>query len=217
MHQSEWKPTVVAAAVLATSVMFTPFAAARGGCAPGGPPSDAVVKNVDVDGHPETLWLTFSAVGIGTPQGYGQAEVHSPSPLARQALLIDARGDGNQQVVVSTGREALLYNISGCTVTPVTRPGGDTFAFDLGHRRGTGDGIGCSDLGDGRQLVGLLRQQDGDLLTVRRTKVTVTGDTAVTGRSEVVTASSSEDPAWTTAADITCGDLSIEQNGIRHR
>jgi hypothetical protein len=217
MQQPDWKPTVVAAAVLATSVIFTPLAAARGGCAAGGPPSDAVGKRVDVDGQAETLWLTSSAVGISTPQGYGQAAVRSPSPLPRQALLIDARGDGDQQIVVSTGREALLYNTSGCTITAVTGSGGNAFTFDLGHRRGTGDGIGCSDLGDGRQLVGLLRQQDGDLLTVRRTEVMVTGDVAITSRSDVVAASSHEDPAWTTAADITCAGVSIDRDGVHQR
>jgi hypothetical protein len=215
---SRWVPALVAAAVLlTTSVMFAPTVTAQRDCTPGGPPSDAVGERVEVDGHAETLWLTFAAVGISTPQGYGQAAVRSPSPLPRQALLIDARGDGNHQIIVSTGREALLYNVSGCAITAVTGSDGNAFAFDLGHRRGTGDGIGCSDLGDGRQLVGLLRQQDGERLTVRRTEAAVTGDTAVTGRSDVVVASSRDDPVWTTAADITCANLSIDRDGVRQR
>jgi hypothetical protein len=47
-------------------------------------------------------------------------------------------------------------------ITPVLDQWGNGFRFDRGHRMGIGDGIGCSDLGDGRRLVGLLRVRDGE-------------------------------------------------------
>jgi hypothetical protein len=88
------------------------------------------------------------------------------------------------------------------------------FLFDMGHRAGNGDGIGCSDLGAGRHLVELLPKNDNDQLTVRRTEIVLNGATATTGRSDTVTATSDQDPAWTTARTITCGDLTIDRDGL---
>src|SRR5262249_24883891 len=116
------------------------------------------------------------------------------------------------------GREAILYAVSGCIITPVVDQQGVPFRFDLGHRRGNGDGIGCSDLGDGRRLVGLLQlrdEQDKPLLTVRHTEIDLSGATATIGRSDTVVATSAQDPAWTSASGISCGDLSMQRDGVR--
>jgi hypothetical protein len=216
------RPTVLAWAIplavvgTALGVGVAPRAIADTGCGPGGPPPGAASKDISgVYGQPATLWLTDLTVGITTARGYGEAAVRSPSPLQRRALLIDAQHDGNHQIIVDTGRDAPLYTVSGCTITPVVDQQGAPFHFDLGHRQGNGDGIGCSDLGDGRRLVGLLAVQDGDGMSVRRTEIDLNGATATIGRSDTVTASSDQDPAWTTAHDISCGDRSIRQNGLR--
>ena len=200
-------------------VVIAPPAIADVGCGPGGPPPRAASKDVgDAYGQPATLWITNTIVGISTTQGYGQAEIHSASPLQRSALMIDAQQDGNHQIIVDTGREALLYTVSGCTITQVSDEQGGPFVFDIGHRQATGDGIGCTDLGDGRRLVGLLQlldQQHKPTLIVRRTEIDLNGATATTGRSDTVTATSDQDPAWRTAAKITCGDLTLARDGVQ--
>jgi hypothetical protein len=148
---------VLIVAIAALGVVIAPGTIADAGCGPGGPPPGAASKPVgDVYGQPATLWITNQIVGITTAQGYGEAAIQSPSPLQREALLIDAQQDGNHQIIVDTGREAHLYTVSGCTITTVVDQQGAPFVFDIGHRRGNGDGVGCSDLGDGRHLVGLL-------------------------------------------------------------
>jgi hypothetical protein len=87
--------------------------------------------------------------------------------------------------------EALLHHDP-----PVVDQHGARFGLDRGHFQGQGDGVGCSDLGDGRHLVQLLQLPDGS--TVRRTEIDVNGATATIGRSDTVTATSDHDPAWTT-------------------
>jgi hypothetical protein len=82
---------------------------------------------------------------------------------------------------------------------------------------GQPDTLGCSDLGppsQGRQLVGLQAQQDGDQWTVRRTEIGIDGTTASIGRSDTVTATSAQDPAVTSAQTISCGDVSIDKDGV---
>ncbi|ORW93869.1 hypothetical protein AWB92_12025 [Mycobacterium sp. IEC1808] len=210
---------LVAIAMASFGVVIAPPAIADAGCGPGGPPPGAASRDVsDVYGQPATLWINDMAVGITTAQGYGEAKVLSASPIRRSALLIDAQQDGNHQIIVDTGREAILYTVSGCTITPVVDPQGTEFRFDRGHRRGNGDGIGCSDLGDGRRLVGLLQLRDEHgtpLFSVRRTEIDLDGATATIGRSDTVTATSAQDPAWTSAANISCGDLTMTSDGAQ--
>jgi len=212
-------PFLLAIVMASFGAVIAPPTVAHAGCGPGGPPPGAASRDVtDAYGQPATLWITNTSVGIATAQGYGEAEIHSPSPLQRSALLIDAQQDGNHQIIVDTGREAILYAVSGCAITPVVDHHGESFRFDRGHRMGNGDGIGCSELGDGRRLVGLLQlrdEQDMPLLTVRRTEIDLNGATATIGRSDIVTATSDQDPAWTTAGGISCGDLTMQRDGVR--
>lgn len=209
-------PAVVMASL---GVLIAPPTIAHAGCGPGGPPPGAASKDIsDVYGQPATLWITNTVVGIATAQGYGEAKIQSASPIRRSALLIDAQQDGNHQIIVDAGREAILYAVSGCTVTQVVDRQGTAFGFDRGHRRGNGDGIGCSDLGDGRRLVGLLQLRDEHgtpLFALRRTEIDLDGATATIGRSDTVTATSVQDPAWSTAEGISCGDLTMARDGVR--
>jgi hypothetical protein len=211
-------PVLLAGVVACLGFLGAPPGIARAACGPGGPPPGAASKDVsDAYGQPATLWITDMTIGITTAQGYGAAEIHSPSPLPRSALLIDAQQDGNHQIIVDTGREAILYAVSGCTITPIVDPQGKSFRFDLGHRLGRGDGTGCSDLGDGRRLVGLLQLRDErgtPLFIVRRTEIQLHDATATAGRSDTVTATSDRDAAWRTAADISCGDLTLKRDGV---
>jgi hypothetical protein len=206
----------IAVVTTALSVVLASHAIADAGCWPGGggPPRGAVSKDVsDVYGQPATLWLTAYKVGISTPEGFSEAEIHSPSPLQRTALMVDAQQDGSHQVIVDTGRDAPIFTVSGCTIAPVVTEDGVPFYFDIGHRRDIGDGIGCSDLGDGRRLVQLLRHPD--TTTVSRTEIDLNGAWATIGRSDTVTATSDQDPVWTTAGMISCGDLTITKDGLQ--
>lgn len=210
---------VIAITIVGSTPDGAPPAVAQAGCGPGGPPPGAASKDItDAYGQPATLWITDTAVGIATATGYGEAEIHSPSPLRRSALLIDAHQDGNHQIIVDTGREAVLYTVSGCAITPVVDQQGASFRFDLGHRMGNGDGVGCGDLGGGRRLVGLLQlrdEQDKPLLRVRRTEIELNGATAAIGRSDTISVVSDQDPAWRTAGAISCGDLTMRRDGIQ--
>jgi hypothetical protein len=204
----------LAVSVAALAVIIAPRALADTGCGPGGSPPEAASKDVsDVYGQPATLWLTNTIVGITTAQGYGEAAIGSASPIERRALLIDAQQDGNHQIIVDAGREALLYTVSGCTITPFVDQRGARFGLDREHFQGQGDGIGCSDLGDGRHLVQLLQLGDGR--TVRRAEIDLNGATATIGRSDTVTATSDQDPAWTTGGTISCGEETIDQDGVQ--
>jgi hypothetical protein len=212
---------IAAAGIAATAlgVLTAPAAAADANCTPtGGPPADATSKDVsDVYGQPATLWVSDTTVGITTAQGTGEAAIETPSPLQRSAFLLDAKGDGHHQIIVDTGREAILYVVSGCTITRAVAEDGGPFVLDIGHRRGLGDGVGCSDLGDGRHLAQLLQLRDDldrPLMMVRRTEIDLIGSTATTGRSDTFTATSEHDPAWTSAADISCGDRDMANDGV---
>jgi hypothetical protein len=219
-HRTSTRLSALFAIVMSSlGVVMAPPAGAHTRCGPGGPPPGAASKDVtDAFGQPAKLWITDAAVGIATANGYGEADIHSPSPLRRSALLIDAHNDGNHQIIVDTGREAILYAVTGCVITPVVDQYGASFRFDLAHRMGNGDGIGCSDLGGGRRLVGLLQlrdEQDKPLLRVRRTEIELNGATAAIGRSDTISAVSDQDPAWRTAGAISCGDLTMRRDGIQ--
>ena len=208
-------------AITSLGASATPPAVARGDCDlfPG-PPHKAASRDVSaVYGQPATLWISDTEVGLTTPQGYGKADIISASPLQRSALLIDAQHDGNLQIIVDTGREAILFAVSGCTIHPVVDQHGVEFRFDIDHRRAIGDGIGCSDLGNGQRLVQLLQLRDDQdqpvvPLTVRRTEIDLNGAWVRVGRSDTVTATSKQDPAWTTANNISCGDLTMANDGV---
>jgi hypothetical protein len=201
-------------------MIIAPRAVADDYCREGGPPPKAASKDVsDVYGQPATLWISDTVVGLTTPQGYSSAKIESASPLQRTAMLVDAQQDGNHQIIVDTGREAILYVMSGCRIYPAVEQTGQEFRFDVDHRRALGDGIGCSDLGDGRHLVQLLQlRNDQDQLvmplTVRRTEIDLNGAWATVSRTDTVTATSEQDPAWTTAAGISCGDLTMDRDGV---
>ncbi|HTQ18972.1 MAG TPA: hypothetical protein VML93_16945, partial [Mycobacterium sp.] len=95
----------------------------------------------------------------------------APVPSSARRCSSTPSKDGNHQIIVDAGREAHLYAVSGCTITPVIDESGARlalarcqpgmpFLFDMGHRAGNGDGIGCDDMGAGRRLVALLPKAD---------------------------------------------------------
>jgi hypothetical protein len=191
----------VIVATAALGVLATPSAAvADAGCRPGGPPPGAVTTNASaVYGQPATLWIANDVtVGITTADGTGTASIHTASPIPTQALLIDAQQDGTHQIIADTGREADLYTVSGCNITTVVDQQGKPFQFDIGHRRGTGDGYGCADLGHGPHLIGYLNLPDQPGM-MRRTEIDLNGATASIGGSDTVP----------TNSDLSCGGVTV--------
>jgi len=209
-----------------------PTASATPGCPPGGtpPPPGAIQRQVgdlDGDGLPDALWIgRFAAangamtrvVGVSTASGANaDVEISSASPIPLRALAIDAQDNGQNQVIVSDGRSAQLYAFADCRLqTVVDSHYGRPFLFDLQNRAGNGTGVGCSDLGDGRHLVGLQAlPENADRWTIRRTEIDLDGIQASIGRSDTLTATSAEDPAVTSAQTISCGNLTIDQDGVQ--
>lgn len=207
-------------------------ASAAPGCAAGGgaaPPGSAVkqVDDLDGDGLADTLWIADVPastgavdrfVGVITASGARSAvQIHTGSPLPLQALAFDARNDGAHQIVVSYGRGANLYVFLDCRIQTVIDTAGAPFVFDLGNRRGTGTGVGCLNLGDGRRLVGLQALPHDDGWTVRRTEISLEGTVASIGPSDTVTGGSAQDPMVAAAQTISCGDLDIDQDGVHER
>ena len=186
-------------------------ASARTDCPPTAPPPGAVAK--PIDGMAETLWAGDNrSVGVS---GFGAVQVLSASPMPLAALVVDAQDNGDHQLLVSDGRAAHLFALAGCQIKTVTDNHGAPFLFDLENLRGNGTGVGCSDLGGGRHLVGLQAVQDGGQWVVRRTEIDLDGTIATIGRSDIVTAASAQDMAVTSAMTITCGDLTIDRDGVQ--
>lgn len=221
---------VLLAVALMAGVLTAAPASADAGCPPGGvvlPPGTVQrqVDDLDGDGLPDALWIgtvrgsdgaTNRFVGVSTASGaHTDVQIMSASPIPLAALAIDAENNGQHQIIVSDHRGAYPYVFAGCEIRTVVDNEGAPFVFDLQNRRDRGTGVGCSDLGDGRHLVGLQALPDGDRWTVHRTAVDLNGTLASIGRSDTVTATSAQDPVVTSAQTITCGDLTIDQDGVQ--
>lgn len=222
----------LSAVFAASALTNVAVAQADPGCSPGGPPAGAASRPFDGG----IVWVSPAAssdsssglvprpalspdgaglVGVTTAEGTGSVQVPSASPMPLQALVIDAEGNGDRQLIVSNGRVAHLYVLPGCQIATAVDAQGEPFLFDLENLRGNGTGIGCSDLGDGRHLVGLQALPDADGYVVRRTEIDLAGTTATIGRSDTVTGASQQDPAVASALTISCGELTMNQDGVQ--
>jgi hypothetical protein len=174
---------------------------------------------------PSTLWVGHfrdgdshinRVVGVSTAGGANaDVRILSASPMPLTALVVDAQNDGSNQILISDGCSARLYTFAGCRLQAVVDREGAPFVFDLQNLRDHGTGVGCSDLGDGRRLVGLQALQTDGQWTVRRTEIDLNAMVATFGQSDTVTATSAQDPAVTSAQTISCGDLTIGQDGVQ--
>jgi hypothetical protein len=202
---------------LALAIAFASVVTARNAsadnCSQTKPPLDAASKQVD---RGDMLWVSHTgAVGITTPAGTGVVQVDNAGPMPLQAMLIDAEQNATRQLIVSNGRGAHLYLVSGCDITTVIDPQGAPFLFDLENLRGNGTGVGCLDIGAGPHLVGLQAALGPTGWTVRRTQIDFAGATATPGRSDTIPVASAQDPAVTQAQTISCRDLTITKDGVQ--
>src|SRR5262249_31334725 len=182
--------------------------------------------DLDGDGLPDTLWIGMfpgadgamkRVVGITTATGANtDVQISTASPMPLAALAVDAQQNGGNQIIVSDGRGAHLDTVAGCRLPPVVDGHyGRPFLFDLQNLRDQGTGVGCGDLGDGRHLVALQAVQNNSRWTVRRTQINLNGTVATTGQSDAVAAISAQDVVVTSAETISCGDLTIGQDGVQ--
>lgn len=219
--------------VVAGGTAGCPRAAAASGCPPGGtppPPAAATrqISDVDGDGLPDTLWVgkwqgpdgaMRRAVGIATASGAdSDVPVTSASPIPLRALAIDVQ-DGHQ-VIASLGRNAPLYAFADCRLQTVADSHyGRPFVFDLENLADNSTGVGCGDFDGERHLVALQvalpALGSGDQWTVRRTEINLNGLRAATGTSDTLTATSAQDPVVTTAQTISCGERTIDHDGVQ--
>lgn len=203
MKSHRVRTALVVAAALMSGGWFVSIAPAQADpmCNSGGPPDGAATRPFDGG----TLWVSPNGlVGVTTTEGTGSLRVRTASPMPIQALVVDAAGDGQKQLIVSDGRAAYLYLVQGCRIEPVFDGQGNPFVFDLQNLRGNGTGVGCDDLGDGRHLVAL-QALGADM---RRTQINIFENNATAGRSDTV-------PATPAASAISCGDQTMANSGVQ--
>lgn len=199
---------------------------ARTGCAPTDDttPASAVVAevvDVDGDGREDQGWITGGAdrrFGITTASGATfSAAIDSASPEPASAVVQRVQRDELPIALVDVGREALLYSLSDCAVTPVQNAQGEPYTFDRGFGD-AGTGVGCTSDGGVLRLAGLnaVSADDGATFDVTRTFVDLSSDgrTATNGEAEqVATGAAKDDPVVTTAQEVSCDDLVAGQDG----
>ncbi|WP_127127016.1 hypothetical protein [Georgenia sp. SYP-B2076] len=195
----------------------TPTPSAQG-CAPGGGAvpagaSSAPTVDLDGDGAADTLWLSAGlprTLGVSTASGaVFSTEFSSGAPQAATALA-QRLADGTVIILLNTGRAVPLYAVIDCAIVPTKNAQGQQYTFDLGFT-GFGTGVGCADVGSGRQLVGLnaVTHDNGATYDVTRTPIDLgdRGRTATNGTPAVVgTALPADDPAVSAARAVTCDD-----------
>jgi hypothetical protein len=180
--------------------------------------------DVDGDGDADTGWIARQpgidggvTFGVTTASGGTfSAVIQSASPAARSVLVADVTGEGEVVALADDGRQVLLYAVSDCRLVPVQSQQGGQYAFDLGFT-GLGTGVACEDAdGDGvRDLLGLLLQQssaENQEAVVQQTIVELDGPVARDGA--ISSAPAGDEVRQQAAQSVTCGDLTLDADGV---
>ena len=203
----------------------TPDAPAAGGgtgCAPNSASipagaGTAVTGDVDLDGAPDTVWLSDTpdrTLGITTASGATFSTTFtSAAPQGASALGQRLQPAGPAIVLLDTGRSVALYAVVDCALVPTRNAQGEQYTFDLGFT-GYGTGVGCVAGGDEEdlQLAGLDAEDTGNgTFRVTRTVVDLSdsGRRASNGESTVVAEGvGADDPRVEDARTVGCGNQS---------
>ena len=188
------------------------------------PANQIEIVDVDGDGQRDIAWLASPGnggreLGVRTAAGGGDSvRIESASPSALTLLVADADEEAPVELFVSDNRTVQLCAFSDCSLQPVTDPQGEPYLFDLGFR-GNGTGLGCIDAdGDGtRDLVGLnITSSDDTTVEWSRTIIEREGLVASNSATDTGTYRRPADDARIAAlSTVTCGDLTIDRDGIR--
>lgn len=192
---------------------------AAAGCAPNSATAPAgadvvTVIDVDGDGRPDQAWLSAGAdreLGITTASGATfSTTIDSASPVPASAIVNRVQRDQIPIALVDLGREALVYSLAGCAVTPVANAQGAPYTFDRGFSGG-GTGVGCSTDAGALRLAGLNAvADDAGTYTVTRTFVDLDADgrhATNAAPEQVAIGAAADEPVVTTAQEVSCGDL----------
>jgi hypothetical protein len=220
--------TTTAPADGATSAPTTAAPGGGGGANAGGggaacAPTDAAAPagattaptiDVDGDGEDDTMWMSGASpsdgartFGITTASGATfSTPFNSASPIAASALAFEPDERLPAYVLISDGRIGSLWVVADCAISQVTNPQGEQYTFDLGGFTGYGT----------RDLVGLLAESDDPSTTrITRTIIELDGASASNGASDEITAHSpADDTEIESARTVSCGDLTLDGNGV---
>jgi hypothetical protein len=180
------------------------------------------VPDVDGDGRPDIGFVDerdgSRRVGILTAAGGGAVtDIESASPVGLRLLVANVDQQGPVELLVSDNRTVYLLAFVDCGIVPITNPEGEPYLFDLQNLRGHGTGVGCVATPGGRRLAGLQAHDTatGDTVPWSRTIVELDGTHARNGATTTGTFTRGRDDA---AIDllhtVSCGDLTIERDGI---
>ena len=176
---------------------------------------------MDGDGREDQGWISAGAdrrFGITTASGATfSAPIDSASPQRASAVVQVIQKDAIPIAIVDTGREALLFSLADCAVTPVQNAQGQPYTFDRGFAD-AGTGVGCTEDDGVLRLAGLnaVSADDGDTFDVTRTYVDLDADgrKATNGDAEkVATGAKKDDAVVTTAQEVSCGTLVAGKDG----
>jgi hypothetical protein len=178
------------------------------------------VVDLDGDGRRDQAWVSGGPgqrqVGVALAEGGGDAvavEVATAGPLS--LLVADADATPPVELFVSDGTIAELWVFAGCALQPVIGPDDLPYLFDLGER-GNGTGVGCTDVGGSRELVGVnVVADDQDSVSWERTVIDLDGTTATHGATDSGTLSYlDQEPEIGLLHEVTCGELVMSADGI---
>lgn len=189
-------------------------------------PADAASRQiVDVDGdeRADSMWIGTDdgkvVVGVVTAAGGGTTRRFDSAAPSRRSVLAFRVNDATPPIVLADdGRRVQLWAFLDCRLTDVLNVQNEPYEFSHGLTE-VGTGVGCADVDGVQQLVGLdATHLDDGTITWSSTVVAIDGDQARNGAIETGTyMRPRDDGAIALLSDVTCGDLTIDSDGITVR
>jgi hypothetical protein len=175
-----------------------------------------VVGDLDGDGRPDTEWISDTPTlrfGVTTASGATFSyPLSTASPAPREGFAVRLN-DHRVFSLVDDNRSAYVHFIVKCAWVMPKDSHGVQYTYDMHNFHGHGTGVGCS-FG---YVVGYQTKDTSKGWTLKQTQLylSTTGDTAVNGPTSTVAAHlSSRDPRLTKASTISCGSVTVKNEGV---